>query len=243
MVDGYLGAHIIDYTSLVISMKHSRLVLEHCERQLRQIKNPIKKAVAIELLRYLRNRREESHMFSFDDAQIISRSDFIQNFINALARNDESEKRLLTEDKIIGFKGFFSHNLYDLLAGYRDGYPKPFHNYLYCLTKLPQIKTLQKRTFAEELLAYFRIRLNSKSYFSKKLDLLQRSVYIRSFFEVLPTNNKFDENNLLKEESIVGFKGTLTQRLYDIVAKYRFMLGQKVEIEMETVKRHGTRPN
>lgn len=232
MADGFLGAYVIDYTSLLISLLPSARVLKECDRLILEITDPLKQAVARELVLYMRHRSAQSYAFSSNEAQINDRANFIKTFIQALARNDGSERALLKEDKIIRFKGFFSHHLYDLLAGYRDGYTRPMQNYLFCLSKIPDIRKLEKKAFAEELLSYMRVRMNSKFYFSRTLDLLNRFSYISRFFEVLSDNDQFNQDKLTAEKRIVGFKGFFSQRLYGLITAYRKTVQPVMEIEM-----------
>jgi hypothetical protein len=49
-----------------------------------------------------------------------SRSKFIEKITKALNKNDNEEiKGILAEKKIVGFKGFFTQHLYDLLSRFR----------------------------------------------------------------------------------------------------------------------------
>jgi hypothetical protein len=83
------------------------------------ITNEKEKAFA-ELLSYLLTRRQTTYFFSFNSRAVDRRSIFIEKVTKALIKNDPVEmKGILAEKEIIGFKGYFTQHLYDLMCKFR----------------------------------------------------------------------------------------------------------------------------
>jgi hypothetical protein len=96
--------------------------LKECQQQIELITNPRNHRFAKELMKYIEHRRFQVNFFADDNYEIRSRATFIKDVISALASRHAATKLeiLLAEPNIIGFKGFFSRNLYSLLTSYRD---------------------------------------------------------------------------------------------------------------------------